>query len=64
MEVYPNSSLSIFNRYGKLIKQIGPSNPFWDGTFEGENLPADHYWYVLKIDNATPERKGHFSLKR
>lgn len=64
MEFYPNSSMSIFNRYGKLIKQIVPSNPFWDGTFEGENLPADDYWYVLKIDNATAERKGHFSLKR
>ena len=64
MEFYPNSSISIFNRYGKLIKQITPSNPFWNGTFEGENLPADDYWYVLKIDNATEERKGHFSLKR
>jgi gliding motility-associated-like protein len=64
MAFYPNSSMSIFNRYGKLIKQITPSNPFWDGTFEGENLPADDYWYVLKIDNATAERKGHFSLKR
>lgn len=64
IEFYPNSSISIFNRYGKLIKQITPSNPFWDGTFEGENLPADDYWYVLKIDDTTPERKGHFSLKR
>ena len=64
MEFYPNSSISIFNRYGKLIKQITPSNPFWDGTFEGEKLPANDYWYVLKIDNATEERKGHFSLKR
>ena len=64
IEFYPNSSISIFNRYGKLIKQITPSNPFWDGTFEGENLPADDYWYVLKIDNTTAERKGHFSLKR
>lgn len=64
MEFYPNSSISIFNRYGKLIKQITPSNPFWDGTFEGEKLPANDYWYVLKIDNATAERKGHFSLKR
>ncbi len=64
MEFYPNSSMSIFNRYGKLIKQIVPSNPFWDGTFEGEKLPANDYWYVLKIDESTPERKGHFSLKR
>lgn len=64
MEFYPNSSITIFNRYGKLIKQITPSNPFWDGTFEGEKLPANDYWYVLKIDDTTPERKGHFSLLR
>jgi gliding motility-associated-like protein len=64
MEFYPNSTLTIFNRYGKLIKQIVSNNPFWDGTFNGQNLKADDYWYILKIDNTTPERKGHFSLKR
>lgn len=64
MEFYPNSSISIFNRYGKLIKQVMPGNPFWDGTFGGEKLPADDYWYVLKIDDTTPERRGHFSLLR
>ncbi len=64
MEFYPNSSISIFNRYGKLIKQVVSGNPFWDGTFGGEKLPADDYWYVLKIDDTTPERRGHFSLLR
>ena len=64
MEFYPNASITIFNRYGKLIKQIIPSNPFWDGTLNNVKLPADDYWYILKIDDTIPERKGHFSLKR
>lgn len=64
LERFPNSSLTIFNRFGKLIRQITPSQSIWDGTLNGEKLPADDYWYVLKIDEKTPTRKGHFSLLR
>jgi gliding motility-associated-like protein len=27
-------------------------------------LPSDDYWYVLRIDDTKPEKRGHFSLKR
>lgn len=64
LDRFPNSSLMIFNRYGKFIHHIVPSQTFWDGTLNGEKLPADDYWYVLKIDETTPTRKGHFSLLR
>jgi gliding motility-associated-like protein len=64
LDRFPNSSLIIFNRYGKFIHHIVPSQTFWDGTLNGEKLPADDYWYVLKIDETTPTRKGHFSLLR
>jgi gliding motility-associated-like protein len=64
LDRFPNSSLIIFNRYGKFIHHILPSQTFWDGTLNGEKLPADDYWYVLKIDETTPTRKGHFSLLR
>lgn len=64
LDRFPNSSLTIFNRYGKFIHHIVPSQTFWDGTLNGEKLPADDYWYVLKIDETTPTRKGHFSLLR
>jgi hypothetical protein len=26
-------------------------------------LPADDYWYRLKLDDSTPEITGHFTLK-
>jgi gliding motility-associated-like protein len=63
LEKFPQASITIFDRYGKLLKSMLSSKPFWDGTFNKEPLPAADYWYVLKIDNST-ERKGHFSLKR
>jgi gliding motility-associated-like protein len=58
-----NSILYIFDRYGKLVKQISPSGLGWDGTLNGIPLPADDYWYTAKLVDGR-ETKGHFSLKR
>lgn len=56
----------IFDRYGKLIKQINPYGNGWDGTFNGQNLPSTDYWFKLEyVENGTnKEFKSHFSLKR
>lgn len=64
MESYPNSDLKIFDRYGKLIKELTPGSTGWDGTFNGQELPSSDYWFVLKLDPTSPEKRGHFSLKR
>lgn len=58
-----NSLIFIFDRFGKLIKQISPSGQGWDGTFNGEPLPADDYWYTLDLQEGR-SAKGHFALKR
>jgi len=58
------SIIYIFDRYGKLLKQWVPSfSQGWDGTFNGVPLPADDYWFTLKLEDGR-ETKGHFSLKR
>jgi gliding motility-associated-like protein len=62
MADYPNSSAQIFNRYGKLIITLTSSNHQWDGKYSAL-LPADDYWYRLKLDDSTPEITGHFTLK-
>lgn len=61
---YPAGKVSIYDRYGKLITVLTPKNLGWNGIFNGSPLPADDYWYVLKIDDSGIEKKGHFSLKR
>ena len=61
---YPKAEVSIFDRYGKFITKLNAAKPSWDGTFNKYLLPATDYWYILKIDTNSPEKRGHFSLKR
>lgn len=57
------SVIHIYDRYGKFIKDINPLDQGWDGTLNGYLLPADDYWYTLKLQDGR-ESKGHFTLKR
>ncbi|MFV8366070.1 choice-of-anchor L domain-containing protein [Flavobacterium sp. XS1P27] len=59
----PQSTLFIFDRYGKLLKQLIASDLGWNGTFNGSTLPTDDYWFHLNLENGKII-KGHFSLKR
>ena len=58
-----NSIIQIFDRYGKLIKQISPVGQGWDGTLNSIPLPSDDYWFNVKFEDGR-SAKGHFSLKR
>jgi gliding motility-associated-like protein len=58
-----NSKIYIFDRFGKLIKEINKTNTNWDGTFDNQKLPASDYWFVIEVSNGKII-KGHFSLKR
>lgn len=58
-----STSISIFDRYGKLIKEISSSSQGWNGTFNGEKMPSSDYWYTIKLHDGRV-KKGHFTLKR
>ena len=61
---YKNTTVSIFDRYGRLLYQNYPtSDSGWDGTFNGSIMPADDYWYILNLEDGRIA-KGHFTLKR
>jgi gliding motility-associated-like protein len=63
----PEAMIYIFDRYGKLIKQIFPTSAGWDGTYNGHALPATDYWFKLLYksrDGVAKEFKAHFALKR
>ncbi|MCC4212719.1 T9SS type B sorting domain-containing protein [Leeuwenhoekiella parthenopeia] len=56
----------IFDRFGKLLKQLDTSNPSWDGTYRGKQMPATDYWYLISYrqGDSVSELKGNFTLKR
>lgn len=56
-------SILIYDRYGKLIKQLMPESKGWDGIFNGHPMPSDDYWFHVTLSN-NRLFKGHFTLKR
>jgi gliding motility-associated-like protein len=63
------SIIYIFDRYGKLLKQLDPDGLGWNGTYNGNLMPASDYWFkIIYIEGSSPptekEFKAHFSLKR
>ncbi len=60
------AKIYIFDRYGKLIKQISTNGEGWDGTYNGHPLPSTDYWFKVDyiINGTSQEFKAHFSLKR
>ena len=59
----PNSLIYIFDRYGKLLKQLDPKSAGWDGTFNGSALPTDDYWFAVTLEDGRVF-KSHFTLKK
>jgi gliding motility-associated-like protein len=40
------SGSKIFD-HGKLLKEISPNSTGWNGTYNGQPLPATDYWFVV-----------------
>jgi gliding motility-associated-like protein len=64
----PSAKIYIFDRYGKLLKQISPTGQGWNGTYNGEPMPTSDYWFTVEYNEPSTgqrkEFKAHFTLKR
>ncbi len=68
LENQPDAKLYVFDRYGKLLKQLSPSGNGWDGTFNNNLMPTSDYWFTLQYKDPNTDEpntfKAHFTLKR
>nr|WP_299486201.1 T9SS type B sorting domain-containing protein [uncultured Allomuricauda sp.] len=70
IETLSNPAVFIFDRYGKLLKQLDGTTLGWDGTFNGRALPSSDYWFRLdyeRDDNGVFVARSvrrHFTLVR
>ena len=55
---YPESITQVFNRYGYQVFQTrGYARP-WDGTNNGNPLPAGTYYYIIDLKDGQPKLSG------
>ncbi|MEZ4956093.1 MAG: gliding motility-associated C-terminal domain-containing protein [Saprospiraceae bacterium] len=63
IESFPDSDLSVYNRWGNLVYQtIGYQND-WDGYYEGRPLTDGTYFYYLKLDGRR-EFTGYLQINK
>ncbi|TPV33420.1 T9SS type B sorting domain-containing protein [Paucihalobacter ruber] len=53
----------IFDRYGKNLKLLDDENDCWDGTYQGQMMPSNDYWFKA-VFNSGITKINHFTLKR
>jgi len=63
----PNYEMQIFDRQGILIYQGTKNSKGWDGTFNGQKVDPDTYYYILQYTDYLQQqhtRKGYVTLVR
>ncbi len=62
---FPGSQVLIFNRWGdEVFRSPVPYQNNWDGTFNGEDLPAGTYFYVVKFGDDFEDKTGFIMIQR
>lgn len=62
--MYPDSKVSVFDRYGKELFVSKGATCEWDGIYCGFKLPSDTYWYVIYLGEGITPLKGSVTIKR
>jgi gliding motility-associated-like protein len=62
IENYPEAKVNIYNQWGKRIFNSDGYYDPWDGTFNGKDLPADSYFYIIDLGNDEKPISGSVSI--
>lgn len=56
--------VTVFDRYGKILKVLKHNDYGWNGRYNGNLMPASDYWFVADVVNGNEkfQVKGHFAL--
>lgn len=65
VEDFPDLTFDIFDRYGRKVATYRVGE-YWDGKYDGTELPTGDYWYVVKTNSTLLDKEyvGHFTLYR
>lgn len=70
-DAQPNAKIYVYDRFGKLLTELTPQSPGWDGTYNGKLMPSTDYWFLVEFKDYNEKGemvwqtfKSHFSMLR
>ncbi len=64
IDLYPESTIIIFDTAGRRLLNVKHYNNDWNGTFQGSPLTEGTYYYVIDFGQGKVPVKGFFTLLR
>ncbi|MBA7524982.1 hypothetical protein ES705_17127 [subsurface metagenome] len=65
IELYPNTRVEIFDRWGKLVYvSKNGYRPPWNGKYNGKDLPMDSYHYIIDFGKGSKPKVGTVTIIR
>ncbi|MDD2634998.1 MAG: gliding motility-associated C-terminal domain-containing protein, partial [Bacteroidales bacterium] len=62
IDMFPNATIYIFNRWGQQLYNAKGSDHAWDGTYNGKFVPTGPYMYVINLYNGSKAYTGIVSV--
>ncbi len=60
---FPKATVKIYSQWGNQVFSSEEGYPkAWDGTNNGKELPAGTYYYIIKLDENTPDKSGYVTI--
>ena len=59
--------MTLYDRWGEIIWESHDINEGWDGTYNGNLMPSDDYWFSVTYmdeNKVNQEFRAHFAMKR
>lgn len=64
LQNFPDATVSIYDRFGKLLVSYRGGDEGWDGTYGGSRVKAGTYWYLIDFHGARKPLTGHVTIIR
>lgn len=62
IELYPNATVQVYDRWGKRVYYSEGYPRPWDGTHDGKVLPMDSYHYIINLKNDKDPIIGNITI--
>jgi len=63
-ELYPEATYQIFNRWGQEVYAVDGTWTPWDGTWKSNPIPAETYYYFIRLTPDSQTLQGTITIVR